>query len=141
MAAGLQSADPRDMASCKLAATIENSPVSNAPAGPDLDVLVKPKATTRTRRVPPYHVVLENDDDHSCEFVVTTLCRALGYTMERSYQLMMQAHTSGRAAVWTGPREVAELKAEQIQTFHETRDRDKATLGPLTCYIEPAPGG
>jgi ATP-dependent Clp protease adaptor protein ClpS len=126
------------MASCKLAATTRDLTVSNA--GPDLDVMVKPKTTTRTRRVPPYHVILENDDDHSCEFVVVTLCRALGYSMERSYQLMLQAHHGGRAIVWTGSREVAELKAEQIQTFHETRERDKLKLGPLTCYIEPAPG-
>jgi ATP-dependent Clp protease adaptor protein ClpS len=109
-------------------------------AGPELDVLVKTKATTRTRRVPPYHVILENDDDHSCEFVVVTLCRALGYSTQRAYQLMLQAHHGGRAVVWTGSREVAELKADQIQTFHETRERDQAKLGPLSCYIEPAPG-
>ena len=113
--------------------------MSDTPAEPNLDVLVKPKEKTRTRRVPPYHVVIENDDDHSFEFVVKTLCQALGYTMERSYQLTLQAHRSGKSAVWTGPKEVAELKAEQIQTFHETRERDQAKLGPVTCYIEPSP--
>jgi ATP-dependent Clp protease adapter protein ClpS len=51
----------------------------------------------------------------------------------------MQAHTSGRAVVWTGPKEVAELKADQIRTFHEVRATG-ANLGPLSCYIEPAPG-
>ena len=140
MAASLQLA-VQDMASCKLAATTEKFSVSNSPDQPDLDVLVKTKETTRTKRVPPYHVILENDDDHSFEFVVKTLCQALGYTMERSYQLTLQAHRSGKSAVWTGSKEVAELKAEQIQTFHETRERDNAKLGPLTCYIEPAPGG
>jgi hypothetical protein len=43
--------------------------------------------------------------------------------------------------VWTGPKEVAELKAEQIQTFHEIREPDARNLGPLGCTIEPAPGG
>jgi ATP-dependent Clp protease adaptor protein ClpS len=94
-----------------------------------------PREETHTRRVPPYHVVLENDDHHSQTFVVGVLCKALGYTVERSYQLMLQAHTSGRAIVWTGPREVAELKAEQIRTFHED------PYGPLGCTIERAPGG
>lgn len=50
----------------------------------------------------------------------------------------MEAHNSGQAVVWTGSKEVAELKLEQILTFHE--DRDDRKLGPLSCRIEPAPG-
>src|SRR5437899_1442495 len=111
-------------------------------AGPLTDVMVetKPKETTKTRRVPPYNVILLNDDQHSMEFVIEVLCKALGYTVERSYQMMMQAHNSGRTIVWTGPKEVAELKAEQIRTFHEKR-KDGKDFGPLGCEIEPAPGG
>jgi ATP-dependent Clp protease adaptor protein ClpS len=95
---------------------------------------------THTRRVPPYNVLLDNDDHHSMPFVVEVLCKALGYNVERAYELMMQAHTSGRAVVYTGPREVAELKCDQICTFHETREADGANLGPLGCSVEPAPG-
>ena len=100
----------------------------------------EPREETHTRRVPPYHVILENDDHHSMEFVIAVLGKALGYSPERSFQLMMQAHTTGRAVVWTGPREVAELKADQVRSFSETRERDGARLGPLGCTIEPAPG-
>jgi ATP-dependent Clp protease adaptor protein ClpS len=106
---------------------------------PEVNVTTKPREKTKTRRVPPYHVILENDDFHSFEFVVETLNKALGYQLERCFQLTMQAHETGRAIVYTGPKEVAELKAEQIETFHEIRpDMD---LGPLGCSIEPAPGG
>jgi ATP-dependent Clp protease adaptor protein ClpS len=110
---------------------------------PEPIVITRPKSReeTRTRRVPPYHVILENDDYHSFEFVVSVLRKALGYAEQRVFQLTIQAHTSGRAAVWTGPREVAELKADQIRTFHETRAEDGTRLGPLTCSIEPALGG
>jgi ATP-dependent Clp protease adaptor protein ClpS len=59
--------------------------------------------------------------------------------VERAYQLMMEAHSSGRAIIWTGTREVAELKAEQVQTFPEIR-ADGRHLGPLGCTVEPAPG-
>lgn len=100
----------------------------------------QPVEETKTRRVPPYNVILENDDHHSMEFVMDVLVKVLGYAVERCYELMMQAHTSGRAVIWTGPREVAELKADQIQSFHETRERDGAKLGPLGCSVEPAPG-
>lgn len=117
--------------------------MSTEPAPPDVVVSTRPrpKAVTRTRRVPPYNVILENDDHHSVEFVIDVLCKALGYTKEHSTQLTLQAHTTGRAVVWTGPKEGAELKAEQIRTFHEIRATDQAKLGPLGCTIEPAPGG
>jgi ATP-dependent Clp protease adaptor protein ClpS len=103
------------------------------------DVTTEPVEETRTRRVPPYNVILENDDHHSMEFVVEVLCKALGCATERAVQFMLKAHTSGRAVVWTAPREVAELKAEQIKTFHEIREGGR-DLGPLGCVVEPAPG-
>ena len=109
---------------------------------PSITTTTKPFAEeeTRTRRVPPYNLILENDDYHSFGFVVDVLRQALGYSAERAFQLTEQAHTTGRAIVWTGPKEVAELKADQISTFHESRP-DGVKLGPLGCTIEPAPGG
>lgn len=107
------------------------------------DVIVKTKTQerTRTRKVPPYNVIIENDDHHSEGFVVEVLQKALGYSAQRSFQLMLLAHTSGQSVVWTGSKEVAELKLDQIQSFHEIRERDGAKLGPVGCRIEPAPGG
>jgi ATP-dependent Clp protease adaptor protein ClpS len=116
--------------------------VSNESSLPETTVAVKPRTRdeTKTRRIPPYNVILENDDHHSFEFVMQTLMKALGYAAEKAFQLMMEAHEKGRAVVWTGPKEVAELKADQIRTFHEVR-ADGRQLGPLGCSIEPAPGG
>jgi ATP-dependent Clp protease adaptor protein ClpS len=101
---------------------------------------VRPRSDTRTRRVPPYNLILANDEHHSMDFVVGVLRKILGVPMERAVKLMLVAHETGRAVIWTGPREVAELKAEQVHTCREVRDRDKADLGPLDCSIEPAPG-
>jgi ATP-dependent Clp protease adaptor protein ClpS len=102
----------------------------------------KPRQKTReksqTRRVPPYHVVLANDEHHTMEFVTEVLRKVLGVPAERAVELMMEAHSSGRAIIWTGPKEVAELKVEQVTTYHEVRG-DGAELGPLTVSIEPAP--
>lgn len=105
------------------------------------EVETTPQDVTKTRRIPPYHVILLNDDHHSMQFVMAVLCKVFGCAAERAYQYMMEAHTSGRAVVWTGTKEVAELKVEQIQTVHETRAGDGAKLGPLGCVIEPAPAG
>jgi ATP-dependent Clp protease adaptor protein ClpS len=110
---------------------------------PDVLVKAKPKQReqTRTRRLPPYHVILENDDYHTFEFVVDVLLKVLGCPLEWAAQLALQAHTTGRSIIWTGTKEVAELKVEQVRSFHEVRASDGAKLGPLGCTIEPAPGG
>ncbi len=107
---------------------------------PDIHVTTRKREQQRTRRIPPYHVILENDDFHSFGFVIEVLQKALGYTTEKAFLLTQQAHHSGRAIIWTGSKEVAELKAEQIRTFHEIREEDNSSLGPLGCTIEPAPG-
>jgi ATP-dependent Clp protease adaptor protein ClpS len=116
--------------------------VSSNPSDPDVSVTTRPKEReeTRTRRQPPYNVILENDEYHSFVFVMAVLRKVLGCTEEKAFALTHEAHTSGRAIVWTGSKEVAELKLEQIRTFHETREADGAKLGPLGCTIEPAPG-
>jgi ATP-dependent Clp protease adaptor protein ClpS len=116
--------------------------VSSQSSAPDIVVTPKPESReqTRTRRVPLYNVILENDDYHSFEFVMEVLRKVLGYAGERCYQLTLQAHSTGRAVIWTGPREVAELKADQVSTLHEIRPGG-LDLGPLSCTIEPAPGG
>ncbi len=108
-------------------------------SGPE--VLPEPETTedTRTRLLPPYNVILQNDDHHSMEFVVEVLCSVIGCNVERAVILMLEAHTTGRAVIWTGSKEVAELKCEQVLTFHEKRGGGR-NLGPLGCYIEPAPG-
>src|SRR3954466_10286787 len=115
--------------------------MSDSPAEPAVvEPRTKPREETRTRLLPPYHVVLGNDDHHSMDFVVNVLRKVLGVPLEKALELMLEAHTTGRAVIWTGPKEVAELKAEQVHTLHEVRDGGN-DLGPLTCTIEPAPGG
>lgn len=99
--------------------------------------VVETDEETRTRLLPPYHLILENDDYHSFEFVVMVLCKVFGWAAEKSFQYAMHAHTKGEAVVWTGSKEVAELKLEQMLTFHENRD-DGRKFGPLSCRIEPA---
>jgi ATP-dependent Clp protease adaptor protein ClpS len=108
---------------------------------PETQVTTRSKEQTdkRTRRIPPYNVILDNDDYHSFEFVMEVLQKALGCNEQRARLFTTEAHTTGRAVVWTGTKEVAELKVEQIRTFEEIRT-DGSKLGPLGCSIEPAPG-
>ncbi len=106
---------------------------------PDVTVQPREEEAVKTRRLPPYNVILANDDYHSFEFVIEVLRKALGYSEEKAFLLTHEAHHQGRAVVWTGSKEVAELKAEQMLSFHEIRP-DGQQLGPLGVSIEPAPG-
>lgn len=100
--------------------------------------IAEPELNTRIKQLPPYHVLIENDDDHTMQFVVMVLRKVFGYDDAKAIKLMMNAHEAGEAVVWTGSKELAELKLEQIGTYHEKHWRDGHNLGPLRCRIEPA---
>ena len=108
-----------------------------AAATPDVLPDVETDTETRTRRQPPYAVVLHNDDLNGMAFVVAVLRKVFGYTAERCIELMLEAHEKGRAVVWVGPLEVAELKADQVRSCGP--DPDAAPRGgqPLAVTVEP----
>ena len=100
------------------------------------DVLPDTDAETMTRRQPPYAVVLHNDDHNTQPFVAMVLRKVFGYTFEKCVELMLEAHEKGRAVVWVGPLEVAELKADQIRSCGP----DPHAVGakhPLGVSVEP----
>jgi ATP-dependent Clp protease adaptor protein ClpS len=107
-----------------------------ATAVPDVEVLPEEDAETRTRRQPPYAVILHNDDRNGMDFVVTVLRKIFGYTVEKCVELMMEAHEKGRSVVWVGAMEVAELKADQIHSCGA--DPRAAGAQPLAVSVEPA---
>ena len=99
--------------------------------------VAEPELETRSKLLPPYHVLIENDDHHSQQFVVLVLRKVFGYDEPQATQLMHHAEEAGEAVVWTGAKEVAELKLDQLRTFHE-KHGDGHDLGPVRCRIEPA---
>ena len=57
----------------------------------------------------PHNVVLFNDENHSMPEVVTQIMKAISCNAGRAAQIMMEAHTQGRAIVFSGPLEKCEL--------------------------------
>jgi len=49
-----------------------------------------------------WHVILYNDDYHLFDQVVAQVQKATGYAYQRAYAITMEAHTTGRAVVWSG---------------------------------------
>ena len=63
-----------------------------------------------------WRVIVLNDDHNTFDHVANTLARVIpGVTVESGYAFADRIHNSGQAAVWTGPREPAELYWEQLE--------------------------
>ncbi len=91
----------------------------------------------KTKRQPPYNVVLWNDDDHTYEYVIAMVMRLFGYTIERGYQIAKTVDTHGKAILLTKTLEHAELKRDQVHAFgrdHQIED----CVGSMYATVEPA---
>lgn len=91
----------------------------------------------KPQQLPPYNVVLLNDDDHTYEYVIQMLRAVFAYPDETGYQLAKRVDEQGRAIVLTTHKERAELKREQIIAFG-TDPRISSCKGSMSAYIEPA---
>jgi len=62
-----------------------------------------------------WQVIVLNDDHNTFDHVAKTLARVVpGVNLDKGYGIADTIHSSGQAAVWTGPRETAELYWEQL---------------------------
>lgn len=103
-----------------------------------LPAVPEPKVKPRTRRQPPYNVVLLNDDDHTFEYVIGMLQQLFGYPREKGMLLAVEVDQTGRAILLTTSREHAELKQDQIHAFGPDPFSSKDCKGSMTALIEPA---
>jgi ATP-dependent Clp protease adaptor protein ClpS len=93
----------------------------------------------KPKKLPPFNVVLLDDDDHSYEYVIEMLRVLFGHDERLGYRLATRVDTQGRAVVMTTHRELAELKCDQIHSYGA--DQYVATSkGSMSAFIEPAEG-
>ena len=105
--------------------------------GCQMTLLPEARPHRQTRRLPLYHVVLLDDNDHTYEYVIDMLRKLWGYTPERSFELATEVDSTGRVVLDTTTLERAELKRDQIHSFG--RDwRIPRCQGSMTAAIEPA---
>ena len=89
--------------------------------------------------LPPYDVILLDDDDHSFEYVVRMLKTLFGHPLEKGYRMAMEVHTTGRVVVATTNLEHAELKRDQIHAFGPDPLVPRCK-GSMSATVEPAAG-
>jgi ATP-dependent Clp protease adaptor protein ClpS len=86
-----------------------------------------PEQRVRPKLLPPWKVILWNDDHNDMLHVVRSLVKSVpSLSTRQAFGIMLEAHTSGKALVITCPLEHAELYRDRILTFG------------LTATIEPA---
>src|SRR5690349_8048314 len=85
-------------------ATVEKT---KAPAKPHA------KPTSRTDRLPPYNVVLLDDDHHTYAYVIEMLVALFGHDPAKAFKMAEEVDTKGRVIVLTTHKEKAELKRDQ----------------------------
>jgi len=89
------------------------------------------------RRLPPYNVVLLNDDDHTYDYVIEMLGTIFGYNPTKGFVMADQLNPQGRVIVATTHKELAELKRDQIHSFGRDRRLNRCK-GSMSAVIEPA---
>jgi ATP-dependent Clp protease adaptor protein ClpS len=64
-----------------------------------------------------WRVIVLNDNHNTFDHVASTLAHVIpGISIDRGYRIADEIHSKGRAVVWTGDREVAELYWEQLSS-------------------------
>jgi ATP-dependent Clp protease adaptor protein ClpS len=94
----------------------------------------------KPKKQPPYAVVVLNDELHTFNYVIETFKKVFGYPTVKCVMLATAIHFRGRAIVWSGSKEVAELKRDQIRSAGPDFHASTKVAFPLGVMIEPLPG-
>lgn len=108
-------------------------PVENPPQTPDSETgtdVAEPQTKTappqarperpKPRQLPPYKVLLHNDDVNDFEHVIRSIVKLTPLSLEEAFQKTLEAHHSGVALLLVTHRERAELYCEQFATMSLT---------------------
>jgi len=98
----------------------------------DSSELTTESTETETQLVPPYKIILLDDNVTPQDFVSTVLYRFFVPTLKEARRIMLEAHNTGSALVAVMPLERAEFKVEKAHEY------SRMYSYPLTFTIEPA---
>ena len=78
------------------------------------------KPARKPKQLPPYKVLLHNDDVTTFEHVILSILKLTTLQLEDAVVKTLEAHESGLALLLVTHKERAELYAEQFATFNIT---------------------
>ncbi len=96
-------------------------------------MMTRPETTTEPdlerlqKLLPPYAVILHNDDHNTMDHVVAALMKSVpNLSPEQAIEIMFEAHNHGQATVIICPLELAELYRDRLQSFSLTATIEKS---------------
>ncbi|MBX3410584.1 MAG: ATP-dependent Clp protease adaptor ClpS [Phycisphaeraceae bacterium] len=104
---------------------VDESSSKPAPSPARAAAAEKAPAPPRVDSLPPFRVLLHNDDVNTMDFVVDSLIELTPLVRQNAHEVMLEAHATGVALVLVTHKERAELYQEQFRTRR------------LTVTIEP----
>ena len=100
-------------------------------AFPDVEVV------RHEERVPLYHVVLLDDNDHTYDYVIEMLQKLFIFTLDQAYRHAEEVDTCGRTILITCERPQAEFARDQIHAYGPD-PRLPLSKGSMSAVLEPA---
>lgn len=109
---------------------------SNAAATHVEPAQAKPVTKPRPGYAPRFNVVLLDDNDHTYEYVIEMLGKVFAYSEQKAFTMAEEVDSTGRVIVFTGMKEQAEFKQEQIHGYGADF-RLERSQGAMTAILEP----
>lgn len=101
--------------------------------------IVRENVAPKSKTLPPWNVVLLDDDDHTYEYVILMLQKLFGHPLEKCYQMAKEVDLMGRVIVFSTHRERAELERDRIHGYGAD-PRIVRCKGSMSAIIEPGQG-
>ncbi len=80
----------------------------------DTQTVTDPKTSSRTHQLPPYKVILHNDEVNTFDHVIETILKLTPLSPREAIRCTLEAHEAGQALLLVTTKERAELCVEQF---------------------------
>jgi ATP-dependent Clp protease adaptor protein ClpS len=112
--------------------------MADFPSG-STSTLEREDVKARRKTLPPWNVVLLDDNDHTYDYVISMLADLFGHPLPTCYKMAQEVDASGRVIVFSCHRERAELERDRIHSYGAD-PRIPKCKGSMSAVIEPALG-
>ena len=86
----------------------------------EAETVIQTDQQQQVRHLPPFKVVLHNDDVNTFEHVILTILKLTSLKEPEAIAKTLEAHETGQAVLLVTSKERAELYVEQFATFRLT---------------------
>jgi hypothetical protein len=107
----------------------------------EIATTVRVKSNTEAKPLRNHVVLLHDSPAHTDMYVVEVCLKVCNMNMLQAIEAVKSIVTDGRAVVYSGHKELCELKAEQIISFGGDKYAQQAgheSVGAMTVTVEPS---